>query len=281
MTTAHAEVRPVQRSVLVALSATGTPQGAIETGRVIAGALSAPLHGVLVWPTSLSPADVPRLLRLEPAAIKGMVIDVEVGDPAERLSTLACADPIAFVVLAADDDGRDACRVGEIAARALARATAGAIIVRSGASLSRLERILVPLDGTPSTASALGPAGELAKRAGASLDVVLIEDCAAPSSHEHGAMMPVYVDQPQHEWPAFSEEFMHRFVGAIGHCPHEVPTRFHLGMGRPASEILRFARELRSDLITLVWNGGCAGDHGAVFRDVVRGSPRPVLVLRR
>lgn len=278
---AHVEVTPTRRSVVVALPATGATRGAIETGRVIARALSAPLHGVLVWPTSISPADVPRLLHLDPAFIEGMVIDVEVGDPGERLSKLACDDPISFVVLTADDEGRDACRIGEIAARAIAKATAGAIVVRAGASLTRLERILVPLDGTPSTAAALGPAGDLAKRAGASLDVVLIEDAAAPSSREPGAMMPVYFDQPQHEWPAFSAEFMQRFLGAIGHCPSEVPTRFYLGAGRPATEILRFARELQSDLITLVWHGGCADEHGTVFRDIVRSSPRPVLVLRR
>lgn len=271
-----------RRRVVVALHAGGAAGGAIEAGRVVARAIDAPLHGVLVWPTAISPAEVPRLLRLDPRTFEGMVIDVDVGDPAERFVDLACAQPVAFVVLSADEEGRDACGLGEIASRAMAGATAGAIVMRAGASLPRLARILVPLDGTPSTAAALTPAGELAKCAGASLDLVLIEDTAAAASDEPGAMTsPQYVDQPQHEWPAFSKEFTHRFMGAIAHCPEGVPTRMFVGAGDPASEILRFAKELDSDLITLVWQGHCDGEHGVVFRRVVRGSARPILVLRR
>lgn len=271
-----------QRRVVVALPAVGAAHGAIEAGRVIARAMDTPLHGVLVWPTAIAPSEVPRLLRLDPSALEGMVIDVDVGDPADCLRDLANAQPIAFVVLAADDQGCDVCRVGDVAARALAQSATGAVVVRAGGRLSRLDRILVPLDGTPSTAAALAPAGELAKQAGARLDVVLIEDAMAPLSKERGAMTPPqYVDQPHHEWPAFSEEFTQRFLGSIGHCPRGVPTRFFLGSGHPAPEILRFSRELDSDLIALVWHGGCEGEHGAVFREVLRGSPRPVLVLRR
>jgi nucleotide-binding universal stress UspA family protein len=162
----------------------------------------------------------------------------------------------------------------------LDEASTGVIVVRPGASVGQIRRILVPLDGAPSTAAALEPAGELARRTGASIDVVMIEDAAAPPSDEPGAMAPPqYVDQPQHEWPAFSEEFLQRFLGAIGHCP-AVETRFYLGAGARGAEILRFADALESDLITLVWHG-VRGEHGAVFREVLRGSTRPVLVLRR
>ena len=85
-----------------------------------------------------------------------MVIDVEIGDPAERLHALAREQPVAFVVLTADEQGRDAWGLGDVAARTLAGTSAGAIIMRPGVTLGRLARILVPLDGTPSTAAAAG-----------------------------------------------------------------------------------------------------------------------------
>ena len=71
---------------------------------------------------------------------------------------------------------------------------------------------------------------------------------------------PRYLDQPQHEWPAFSEEFLRRFLGGSGHFPPGVPTRFFLGTGERAAQILRFANLLDSDLITLVWHGDCTSD---------------------
>ncbi|MFT3773710.1 MAG: universal stress protein [Minicystis sp.] len=282
MTTSPLATPTPRRRVLVSLPPTGSPHDVIEAGRTVSRALAAALHGVLVWPTTISPGEVPRLLRVDPSVLEGMVIDVDVGDPADRLQAMASAQPIAFLVLTADEHGRDACGIGDIAARTLAAVSAGAIILRPGATLGRLQRILVPLDGTPSTAAALEPAGELAKRAGAALDIVLIEDAAKPPPTEPGAMAPPqYVDQPQHEWPAFSAEFLQRFLGGIAHCPPGVPTRFFLGAGHPSDEILRFAHQLDTDLITLVWHGGCSAEHGGCFRDVIRGTRRPVLVLRR
>lgn len=271
-----------RQHVLVALPSKGSPQHAIEAGRVLARALAVPLHGVLVWPTAISPREVPRLLRVDPSTLEGMVIDVDVGDPAERLHAIAQAQPVAFLVLAAEERGRDDWDLGDVVSRAMASTHTGVIMMRPGVALSRLSRILVPLDGTPSTAAALTPAADLAERAGATLDVVLVEDAAAAPPSELGAMAPPqYLDQPQHEWPAFSAEFLERFLGGIARCPRNVPTRFFLATGRPADEILRYAGKLDADLIALVWHGSCGNEHGACFRDVVRGARRPVLVLRR
>jgi len=91
---------------------------------------------------------------------------------------------------------------------------------------------------------------------------------------------PQYVDQPHHEWPAFSDEFLHRFLKTLGHCPKDVPTRLFLGAGDPADEILRFADLLGSDLAVLVWHGSTSEEHGSIFRKVLRKATCPVLVLR-
>ena len=283
---AHRRTEPsatqaARRRVLVALSGPAAPQAAIEAGRMIATALAAPLHGMLAWPTPIMPCQVPRLLRLEPSVLEGMVLDVDSGDPAECIGAAMRSQPVAFVVLIAERDGEDECGLGEFAARIIAGAHASAIILRPGTWLGAIQRILVPIDGTPSTAAALAPAGELALRMGAALDVVMIEDATAPLSIEPGAMAPSqYIDQPQHEWPAFSAEVMQRLLSAIAHWSPAVPTRLMLANGHPAAEILRYITELDPDLIALVRRGPTQG-HGAVFREVVRHTNRPILVLRR
>jgi nucleotide-binding universal stress UspA family protein len=273
--------RTTRRRVLVALSGPEAPHLAIEAGRVVARALGVPLHGVLAWPTPISPCEVPRLLEVEPSTLEGMVIDVHVGDPAESISAATRAHAVAFVVLVGEREGRDACGVGELAARMLAQSFASAILLRPGTSLQNVRRIMVPIDGTPSIATALGPAGELAQRTGAALDVIMVEDSRAPLPVEHGAMAPPrYVDQPQHEWPAFSAELLERLLGVIARFPPGIPTRLLLGTGEPASEILRFARELEPDLVAMVWRTAGWGE-GCVFREVLRHATQPVLVLRQ
>jgi nucleotide-binding universal stress UspA family protein len=270
----------LRHRVLVSLSGPA-PGAAIAAGREIARALEAPLHGMLVWPTPITPCQVPRLLQLDAAALAGMVLDVDVGDPAERIAAATRSQPVTFMVLVAECVGRDACGLGELAARTLAGTRVATIVVRPAQSLGPIRRILVPIDGTPSTAAALAPTGELALRTGAALDVVMIEDAAAPLSAEPGAMAPPrYVDQPQHEWPAFSAELVQRLLSAIARWPPMVPTRFLLGTGHPAAEILRFIADLDPDLIALVWHGSTTGKRGAVFREVVGATSRPVLVLR-
>jgi nucleotide-binding universal stress UspA family protein len=272
---------PVRRRVLVSLGGRRAPIEAIELGRRLAVTIDATLHGLFVWPWQIPPCEVPRLLEIEPEALTGMVLDVEVGDAAERVAACTQASSVAFLVVPAEREGPDACGLGGVAASALQHA--GVIIVRPGGEPRRITRILLPLDGTPSTAAAIGPAGELARLAGATLDIVLVGELGLPTpiSAELGAMCtPQYVDQPQHEWAAFSQEFTERFLRAIGRCPRGVPTRFFLRAGDPASEILRAATELGDDLIALVWRGDCQGEHGNVFQRILRDANVPVLVLR-
>lgn len=270
------------RRILVALGGARAPIEAIDFARRLAATMGATTHGLFVGSCSIAPDEVPRLLGIDPAALAGVVIDVEVGDAAERIAARTQAREVAFLVLPAESSGLDPCGLGEVAAGALSRAGSAVIIVRPGTRPRRLARILLPLDGTPSTAAAIAPAGELACLAGATLDIVLVGELgrALPPAEVGAMSTPRYVDQPQHEWAAFSCEFTERFLGAIGHCPRGVPTRFFLRAGDPAQEILRAAGDLGDDLIALVWHGDCAGERGRVFRRVLRDAGLPVLVLR-
>ncbi|WP_433930915.1 universal stress protein [Sorangium cellulosum] len=286
------------RNVLVALHGRRVHLGAVELGRLIAGALRAPLHGLVVSSEPIEPIDVPAHLGVDPEALHGVVLHVDASDdlPGALASATERRDA-AFVVVASEPEELtdNPLGVGCLAARALEVAACGVVVIGPAhRPATRLQRILLPLDGTPSTAAAITPVGELARTLGAELDIVLVggasprddaEDAppvSAPAPSEPGAMVaPLYVDQPQHEWPAFTEEFLGRFLSAIGHCPHDVSTRFFLGKGAPAAEILRFAGELASDLVVLVWHGQLADRHGGVFREVLCGAPCPVMVLRR
>jgi len=280
----HSERKPLRPRVLVALHESAAPEESIAMGRLVSTTLQHPLHGVFVAGAPTEIGDVPRILQLPTQALEGFVLDVEhveQGDPAGRLLEITAMHPTAFLIVGADPHAGDKLGVGPVATRAIEDSTSPVLLVRPGAS-SKLERILLPLDGTPSTASALEPATELARAAGAALDIVLVGEARhPPSSIEHGAMLaPQYVDQPHHEWPAFSGEFVERFVHTLGHCSSDVPMRFFLGAGDPGEEILRYANMLGSDLAVLVWHGLASARHGSIFQAVVRRANCSVLILR-
>lgn len=295
---AHAEVEEVapesgvlRRRVLVTMRRDGPPHGVIQMGRLIARAIGAPLHGLFLCPTRIEASEVAENVGLAPEALHGLVLDVAAGDPGEALAAALTTRAAAYVIVAAAPGGGpdDHLGVGDLAQRALEIACGGVVILDPRAGAAQIRRILLPLDGTPSTASAITPAGELARSLGAELDILLVGEAhprfereRARLSEEPGAMAPPqYVDQPHHEWTAFAEEFLHRFLGAIGHCPPDIVRRFFLGAGEPGAEILRVAAAVESDLLVLVWHGNLCQRHGSVFRDVLRGARCPVLVLRR
>src|SRR4051812_46032518 len=95
------ESEVVRKQVVVALVGREPPLAAIELARRVAAAMRAPLHGLFVWPTPMTPADVPRLLNLTPEQLEGMVIDVEVGDPLTQLGDFVTRRPTGFLVVPA------------------------------------------------------------------------------------------------------------------------------------------------------------------------------------
>jgi nucleotide-binding universal stress UspA family protein len=138
--------------------------------------------------------------------------------------------------------------------------------------------ILVPHDGTPSTSAALRPAAELAKRGRAELLVLHVADTRAAPAELGSLTTPRYVDQPQHEWPAWSSEFVKRLASA---CPlGDLHVRLLLAHGNTAAEILRLSEKQSTDLIVLAWRGIWEAPRAATLKDILREALCPVMVVR-
>ena len=141
-----------------------------------------------------------------------------------------------------------------------------------------LHHVLVPHDGTPSTSAALQPAAQLADRARAELLVAHVTNIRAGPAGPGSFTTPRYVDQPQHEWPAWSSEFLNRLacICPLGH----LHVRVSLAHGDPAAEILRLSERQSADLIILAWRGRWDAPHAAILKDVLRGARCPTMVVR-
>ncbi len=268
-----------QREITVVLVGPRPSPHALAFGRGVALVAGLPLHAVVLAPTEMRLTGMAEQLGMPSDALDGVILHFDVGDPAERVVAYANAHPgAALVVSGGDPDAGHG--LAPAASRLLFETSAPVFVIRRAVP-ERIARILVPLDGTPSTAAALGPAVQFARETGASLEIVLVGQAGQLAS-EPGAMGPPhYVDQPQHEWAEFTHEFLDRFLGGIAHVPPEVAARLYVGAGEPAQEIRRFEETLHPDLLVLVWHGDATGDHGSVFQSVLGAVRCPVLVLRR
>ena len=122
-----------------------------------------------------------------------------------------------------------------------------------GSAPWHLQHILLPHDGTPSTSVGLKPAAELAQLAGAEVLVVHVTGLGTAPGERGSLTVAPYVDQPQHEWPAWTSEFVRRFACM---CPlGRLHVRALLARGEPAAELLRLAKEHSTDLMVLAWRG--------------------------
>src|SRR6516225_11416460 len=141
-----------------------------------------------------------------------------------------------------------------------------------------LQHVLVPHDGTPTTSAALRPAAELAERASAELLVAHVTGIRAAPAEPGSLTAPRYVDQPQHEWPAWTREFVKRLecICPLGH----LHVRMVLAHGNPAAEIVRLAKKQAADLMVLAWRGKWEVPRAVTLKDILREAQCPIMVVR-
>jgi nucleotide-binding universal stress UspA family protein len=236
---------------------------------------------VRVWQAFAGPGNVMM------KALAHIEVRLDAGDPSDGILR-ASADPtVALVVLTTHghiiEPGRS---LGRVAEQVIAGATRPILLIRPEATPvviqpgTALQRLLLPLDGTPTTAALLVPATALAIRLGASVDLLYVADAGALPPDEPGSIgAPQYVDQPQHEWPQWANEVSTRLGEACAQCPPDMPVHTFLTQGDPGEAIARFAAEHKSDAVVLARRSRLEPGRAGVLRAVLDQTPCPVLLV--
>lgn len=270
------------QTIVVALDGSAHALDALPIATTLSTILHATIRVVHVGEAPVLPADVLVRLGLGGAGIEGLVIDTRAGEPSDEIVGAAHEWRASFIVMcthtAVAQVGRP---LGRTALGVLERAPCPVLLIRPerGTAPWALRRILLPLDGTPATSAAVRPAAELARAADAEIVVLHIVAPAARPPGERGSLTaPRYLDQPQHEWPAWEGEFIER-LGCI--CPlASLKVRMSMAHGDPGVETARFAAESGADLVVLAWRGAWEGDRAAHIKTLIRSSPCPAMVVR-
>jgi nucleotide-binding universal stress UspA family protein len=270
-----------ERAILLPLDGTPKSVAALPVAKTLADLLGATLHIAHVAEQPLAFDELQQQLSLTAYALAGTVLDTLMGDPAESIARLATERGCFLTVMAMYTGHKPKSGLGSVAEAVLRRAPCPIVLVPPDRNLDqwRLQRAVLPQDGTPDTASAIRPAIDLAQRAGAALLILHVSGAKIAPPKEAGSLtVPRYLDQPQHEWPAWSEEFLERIACLCG-CPESIGLKMFLAVGEPGTEIIRFAQAHRADLIILPWHGSMAPDRAATLKSVMRAAPCPILVL--
>ena len=269
-----------QPIILVPLDGSKQALAALPVAKVLGEIERATLHILHVGEHKLTAEELRSRLGREAPELDGFTIDARVGTPAVQILQVAEEMKPRAIVMCKHSGAERGKMLGRTAMKVLHDARCPVFLVppERGATPWHLQHVLVPHDGTPSTSAALQPAAELADRSRAELLVVHVTGIKTVPAEAGSLTTPRYVDQPQHEWPAWSTEFLNRLacLCPLGH----LHVRMFLAHGDTAAEVVRLSERQSTDLIVLAWRGIWQAPHAAALKNVLRKAPCPVMVVR-
>lgn len=267
-------------NVVVPLDGSESSKTALPVARLLAELYTATLHVVYVGEGTHTPRQTLQELGLSGEQIRGVVLDQLQGDPAAAILEATKKLPAPSLVMCTHTCGHNDSALGSVAEAVLAGAPARAMLIppdfRPGAW--GLRRVLLAHDGTRTSDMAIAPAADLAHRGGAEVIALHVAARTAAQPGEGSMPAPRYVDQPQHEWPAWAEEFLGRMM-ALGAAPSALNFKLLVTGGQPGSEVAQFARDNHVDMVALAWQGRLEGERGATLKVIVRRAGCPVLLV--
>ena len=150
--------------------------------------------------------------------------------------------------------------------RIASRSAKPMIVVPPASAAARppvISRILVPLDGTLESASAVSETIGLFASAG--VEIVVLHVFDEPTA-------PRFWDQAAHARRSWEREFRARF------CTH-VDVRIELRSGEPGEHVIQVAADEHADLIALGWSQRLEAGRARTVRSAVQETEVPVMLV--
>jgi nucleotide-binding universal stress UspA family protein len=276
--------------VLVAVDGSPAAATGLPVARTIAAQLGARVEALHVLIPGVAGIDARAVLGLEEEGGGGIGLRTVDGDPVDEILRAGEDPNVLLVVLATH--GHTLRRNGGLAPiprRVIAETSRPVLLVRPEAVDATLawrpfRRLLVPADGTPTTAEANGSAADIAARLRAAIDVLFVVHPSQKVPAERGTITPpYYVDHPQCEWPAWEAQVARWILCHCKQLPADTEIHAYIASGRTRAQIgdviARFAAEHGEDGIVLVRRSHLEPGRAPILRAVFDRMPCPVLLV--
>jgi nucleotide-binding universal stress UspA family protein len=254
---------------------------ALPVAQGLAALTDATVHIIHVSPQAVPIQEIHDTLHLTAANVSGAVLDQRTGSPAPAITGEAERWHSNLIVMCSH--GKTELQQGafsDIAEQILLHTPCPIVFVPRGRGQRpwSLRRLLAPHDGTPTSAIPIGPVSDLCHHTRAEMTILHISTAAAGPAEDRGVLTaPRYMDQPQHEWPAWGAEFLDR-VRATAKPPCDLKLQTVLCTEEIGRAIVRFAAEQDIDLIVMAWRRHLERDRALTIRMVVEQAPCPVAI---
>lgn len=146
--------------------------------------------------------------------------------------------------------------------------------------MEEFERILVPVDGSKSSAKAVARAVKLAQICGSAIDFLYVANITGVTG---GLQLAPPIQLPGDVLEMLKEEGNAAVDEVLAQVPAGLSTERHCLPGSPAETILAFAEKRGSDLIVVGSRGLTAAEGiwlGSVSRYLVERAKCPVMVVK-
>lgn len=270
-------------NVIVPLGAGQAASPELSVGRLLVTLYGAVLHLARLGAASAATLHGRELLQelgFDPGEGRAMVVDDLPGEPAEAILQAARELPASLIVMAGHAVGEPGTAgLGTLAEAVLNAAPKRLVLVPDCVQPDwHPRRIVLVHDGMRDSDSAIGPAADLAHRSGAEVLALHVGARGAPEPGLGNLPAPRYIDQPQHEWPWWTNEFLDRMV-ALGASPRHVTFKLLVTGGQPGSEIAQFVAENAVDLLVASWRGRWERKRSETLKVVLRRCGCPIYLI--
>ncbi|HZT07507.1 MAG TPA: universal stress protein [Chloroflexota bacterium] len=275
--------QPARLRVLVAVDGTPAAAAALAVGRVLAAQLGARVAALHVTATPTDEREARQRLGLDAPETRDLELALRVGDPASEILRASSDDDGVTLLTMASRATDSAAPLASVTLSVIRHAYRPVVLVRPdlviGHDVRPVRRLLVPVDGSPTTARALRSVTELAHRLGASINLLYVAGAERLSAEQGSITAPRYVDQVHHEWAQWSTEVVDRLMRCLARCPEDVPIELFLAVGDPGSEIVRFAAEHHEDAVVLVRRSELEPGRGKILWRIFEESPLSLVIV--
>ena len=269
-------------NVFAPLDGSKAAKAALPVARTMARLFCATLHVVSVRDVLVRPEKALQEVGLSREELRGTILHQLCGSPAEAIINVVQAATSALLVMCTHTRAEtDQFSFGSTTEAVLRKAPSRVLLIAPEQELQdwTIRRVMLAHDGTPSADIAIAPAAETASRAGAEVTAMHVAARIAEQSQEAGSLSARYVDQAQHEWPAWAGEFLDRML-ALGHPSPAVKFKLLVTGGQPGSEVAQVARESTADLVVLSWHGCWEEQRCETLKVIARRCGCPVLLVK-